>query len=83
MNWLAWHTVIETQMGNLETELDWSLRLFDTPETGKCIDPLYKVAEESDHLILLRDGRARSIQPNLLGGDIHGVLSTPLSFEND
>lgn len=50
-------------MGNLETELDWSLKLLDTPEKGRRAGPLErekqpKVARESDHLIVLRDGRA-------------------------
>jgi len=50
-------------MGNQETELDWSLRLLDTPEAGRRAEPLQrekqsKAVRESDHLIVLRDGRA-------------------------
>lgn len=50
-------------MGNLETGLGWSLTLHDMPGTGRRAEPLRrekqpKAARESDHPILLRDGRA-------------------------
>jgi hypothetical protein len=50
-------------MRNQETELGWSLKMSDTPDTGRHAEPLQrekqpKVARESDHLIVLRDGRA-------------------------
>ena len=50
-------------MRNQETELGQSLKAIGTPEAGKCVKPLQrarqlKVARESDHLIVLRDGRA-------------------------
>lgn len=50
-------------MRNQETELGWDLQIPDTPETGRHADPLQrekqpKVARESDHPIVLRDGRA-------------------------
>ncbi len=50
-------------MRNQETELGWDLQIPDTPETGRRAEPLQrekqpKVARESDHLIVLRDGRA-------------------------
>jgi len=54
---------IEARMRNQETELGQSLKAIDPPEAGKCIKPLQrarqlKAARESDHLIVLRDGRA-------------------------
>ena len=50
-------------MGNRETELDWRLKRHDTPKTGRCAKPLQrekqpKATRESDHPIVLRDGRA-------------------------
>ena len=50
-------------MRNQETELGWDLQIPDTPETGRHAEPLQrekqpKVARESDHPIVLRDGRA-------------------------
>ena len=50
-------------MGNQETGLGCSLKLHATPETGRRAEPLQrekqpKAARESDHLIVLRDGRA-------------------------
>jgi hypothetical protein len=50
-------------MGNQETELGWNLGLHDTPKPGRCAKPLErekqpKAVRESDHLIVLRDGRA-------------------------
>ena len=54
---------METRMGNLETETDWNRNPPDTPDTGRRAEPLRrgkqpKAARESDHLIVLRDGRA-------------------------
>jgi len=50
-------------MGNQETEQSWSLKISDTPGTGRRAEPLErgkqpKALGESDHLIVLRDGRA-------------------------
>lgn len=50
-------------MGNQETGLGRSLRIESATETGKQAGPLerekpLKVVRESDHLIVLRDGRA-------------------------
>lgn len=50
-------------MGNLETELGRHLRIPGTPGAGRRAQPLEreeqpKAAGESDHLIVLRDGRA-------------------------
>lgn len=50
-------------MGNHETELGWGLQVTETPETGRRAEPLErekqpKAARESDHPIVLRDGRA-------------------------
>ena len=50
-------------MRNQETELGWNLKVPDTPEAGRRADPLQrekqpKAGGESDHLIVLRDGRA-------------------------
>ena len=50
-------------MGNRDTGLRWSLKMSDTSDTGRCAEPLQrekqpKAAGESDHLIVLRDGRA-------------------------
>jgi RNA-directed DNA polymerase len=49
-------------MGNLETELGWNLNNPSTTRTGRCAGPLRrekqpKVTRESDHPIVLRDGR--------------------------
>ena len=97
------YMAIEARMRNQETEPGQSLKAIGTPEVGKCIKPLQrarqlKALRESDHLIVLRDGRAdhtgeggdnhaysskatcpgqsraRSVQANLLGGNIHGML---------
>jgi hypothetical protein len=58
-----WQTVDLARMGNQETEQSWSLQVSDTPETGRRAEPLRrekqpKAPGESDHLIVLRDGRA-------------------------
>ena len=50
-------------MRNQETELGWNLQVPDTPEPGRRAEPLQrakqpKAARESDHPIVLRDGRA-------------------------
>ena len=50
-------------MGNQETGLGRSLRIESSTETGKRAGPLekekqLKMVRESDHLIVLRDGRA-------------------------
>ena len=50
-------------MRNQETELGWDLQIPDTPGTGRQAEPRQrerqpKAARESDHLIVLRDGRA-------------------------
>ena len=50
-------------MRNQDTEPGWNLRIPVTPETGRRAEPLQrekqpKVGGESDHLIVLRDGRA-------------------------
>ena len=50
-------------MRNQETELGWDLQIPDTPGTGRHAEPLQrekqpKVARESVHPIVLRDGRA-------------------------
>jgi hypothetical protein len=50
-------------MGNRETGPSWSLKRHDTPATGRHAEPLQrtkqpKAARESDHPIVLRDGRA-------------------------
>jgi len=50
-------------MRNQETELGWNLKVLDTPEAGRLAEPLQrekqpKAGGESDHLIVLRDGRA-------------------------
>jgi RNA-directed DNA polymerase len=50
-------------MRNQETGLGWSLKPHDTSETGRRAKPLRrekqpKAVRESDHLIVLRDGRA-------------------------
>ena len=56
-------SVMETRIGNLETETDWNRNPPDTPDTGRRAEPLRrgkqpKAARESDHLIVLGDGRA-------------------------
>jgi len=58
-----WQTVDLARMGNQETGQSWSLQMNDTPEAGKRAEPLQrgkqlKTFGESDHPILLRDGRA-------------------------
>jgi hypothetical protein len=58
-----WQTVDLARMGNQETEQSWSLKTNATPETGRRAEPRErekqpKTPGESDHLILLRDGRA-------------------------
>jgi RNA-directed DNA polymerase len=50
-------------MGNLETELGRNLKIHSTTKVGRRAGPLGrekqpKAARESDHLVLLRDGRA-------------------------
>lgn len=50
-------------MGNQETEQSWSLKRAIRPGTGKLAEPRQretrlKAFGESDHLIVLRDGRA-------------------------
>lgn len=50
-------------MRNQDTELGWNLKILDTPEAGRLAEPLQretqpKAARESDHLIVLRGGRA-------------------------
>ena len=50
-------------MRNQDTGQCWNLQVPDTPETGRRAEPLQrekqpKAAGESDHLIVLRDGRA-------------------------
>jgi hypothetical protein len=50
-------------MGNQETGQSWSLKINETPDTGKRAEPLQREKQlktfgESDHLIVLRDGRA-------------------------
>ena len=57
------HMAIEARRRNPETGLGQSLKAIGTTEAGKCIKPLQrarqlKAARESDHLIVLRDGRA-------------------------
>ena len=54
---------IEARRGNPETDLGWSLPLPGMPETGRAVEPRErerhpKASGESDHLIVLRDGRA-------------------------
>ncbi len=56
-------TVDLARMGNQDTEQSWSLKVSDTPETGRRAESLQrrkppKAPGESDHLIVLRDGRA-------------------------
>lgn len=63
MDCYPWHTATEARIGNQETELGWSLKKDRTTETGKRAVPRQrgkqlKAARESDHLIVLRDGRA-------------------------
>lgn len=60
-------------MGNRETELGWSLKLPDTTGTGRRAEPLErekqpKAARESDHPIVLRDGRADHTPWHRFGG---------------
>jgi len=50
-------------MGNQDTGQSWSLPLDDTPEPGRRAKPRQRAKQprafgESDHLIVLRDGRA-------------------------
>ena len=50
-------------MRNQKTELGWNLKIADPAETGRCAEPLQrenqpKAFRESDHPIVLRDGRA-------------------------
>ncbi len=50
-------------MRNQDTELGWDLQIPDTPETGRHAEPRQREkqprgARESDHPIVLRDGRA-------------------------
>ena len=50
-------------MRNQDTGLGWNLQVPDTPEAGRRAEPLQrakqpKAARESDHPIVLRDGRA-------------------------
>ena len=54
---------IEARRRNPDTGLGWSLPLFVAPETGRRAEPLQREKQpkafgESDHLIVLRDGRA-------------------------
>ncbi len=68
----SWYTVIETRLRNQDTELGWNLQIPDTPETGRHAGPLQgekqpKTARESDHLIVLRDGRAVHMGKGLTG----------------
>ena len=58
-----WQTVDLVHMGNQETEQSWSLKINDTSGTGRRAEPLQrgkyaKPFGESDHLIVLGDGRA-------------------------
>ncbi len=50
-------------MRNQETGPGWNLKIAEPPETGRCAEPLErekqpKAPRESDHPIVLRDGRA-------------------------
>jgi len=76
-------------MRNQDTEPGWNLRVSVTPETGRRAEPLQrekppKATGESDHLIVLRDGRAdhmgkgvtvihsqqRQLAPDIVGPEI-------------
>ena len=64
------------RMGNQETEQSWSLPVSDTPETGRRAEPRQRekqpmVPGESDHLIVLRDGRA-----DHMGKGVTGIRSS-------
>jgi hypothetical protein len=54
---------IEARRGNSDTELGWSLPRLGRPETGREVGPPERerpptASGESDHLIVLRDGKA-------------------------
>lgn len=64
---------IEARRRNPETGLGWSLALPDGPEAGRRAEPQRREKQpkafgESDHLIVLRDGRAGHMGK---GGDSH------------
>jgi hypothetical protein len=57
------YIAIETRMRNQDTELGGNLSVTETPEAGRRAEPLRrgkppKATRESDHPIVLRDGRA-------------------------
>ncbi len=88
-------------MRNQDTEPGWNLEIPDTPETGRRAEPLQrakqpKAARESDHLIVLRDGRAdhmgkgvtvihrlqRQLAPDIVGSEhVEPTFSQALSIK--
>jgi len=76
--------ILRHKMGNQDTELGRSLPLIETVDTGRAAGPQQKgqhpkVTGESDHLIVLRDGRAdhTPTQSNTDGSVIHPHSGTP------
>jgi len=82
------------RMGNQDTEPSWSLPIDDTPVAGRRAEPRQRgrrprASGESDHLIVLRDGRAdhmgkgvtviRSLQRKLAPDNVGPELDEPTS----